>query len=303
MKPAEPALDPRTVLSRVRGVLPSLPPSEQRVARYVATEPEASAGLSIQELGRAAGTSVATVQRLCRRLGLSGYPSLRMALIAAVTQERAEQDDGRLVGGDIDATDSIASIIEKIAYADGRAVRETAQQLDPVAVEKVVRAIGAARRTDVYGVGASGLVAADLQQKLMRIGRTAYFGADPHMALTSAALLAPGDVAVGVSHTGFTSDTIEPLNRARASGATTVALTNSPDSPLAVVADIVLTTSTRETTFRAGAMASRIAQLVVVDTIFVGVATQRFAESVDALERTRAALAGRRGEGPPAGGS
>ncbi len=287
--------DPRAVLSRARGLLPNLTPSERRVAEHLIVDPEGTAGLSIRELGRATETSVATVQRLCRRLGLGGYPALRMALIAAVTQERAESD--QTMGGDIGSADSTASIIEKIAYIDGQAVRETARLLDADSLEAAALAITAADRgrTDVYGAGASAFVAADLQQKLLRIGRTAFAWADPHMALTSAALLGPDDVALGISHSGSTPDTVGYLRQARESAATTVALTNTPDSPLASVADIVLTTSARETAFRSGAMGSRIAQLVVIDMLFVTVARQNLAETSTALARTRAALSARRG--------
>jgi DNA-binding MurR/RpiR family transcriptional regulator len=272
-----------------------LPPSEKRVAEHVVADPEGTAALSIRELGRATATSVATVQRLCRRLGLPGYPALRMALIAAVTQERAEGEADQAVVSDIGSADSAASIIEKIAYADGLAVRETARQLHVASLEAAALAIAGAGRTDVYGVGASAFVAADLQQKLMRIGRTAFSWTDPHMALTSAALLGANDVALAISHTGFTPDTVGSLAQARESGATTIALTNNPDSPVAAVAGIVLTTSARETTFRSGAMASRIAQLVVIDMLFVAVARQNIAATTAALARTRAALSERRG--------
>ncbi len=105
----------------------------------------------------------------------------------------------------------------------------------------------------------------DFQQKLHRIGQTAFAWSDTHIALTSAALLQPGDVAIGIPHTGVTTDTIDARAQARRSGATTVALTNFPRSPIVEVADHVLTTAVRETTFRSGAMASRLAQLTLVD--------------------------------------
>ena len=66
---------------------------------------------------------------------------------------------------------------------------------------------------DVYGVGASAFVAMDFQQKLHRIGQVAFAWSDTHIALTSAALLQPGDVAIGISHTGVTTDTIDALDR------------------------------------------------------------------------------------------
>jgi DNA-binding MurR/RpiR family transcriptional regulator len=280
-------------LVRVRGLLPALSRAEARVAAAVLRDARAGAAMTVTELARASGTSEATVLRFCRSAGLRGYAELRIALAAEAA--RAQPTNGTPpIGSDIGAGDDLARVVEKIAWADARAVEETAQQLDTRALERAVEAIAAARRIDVYGVGASAFVAADLQQKLHRIRRTAFAWADPHMALTSAAVLEPTDVAVGVSHSGATIDVRDALAEAGRRGATTVALTNFPRSPLARDADIVLTTAARETTFRAGATASRIAQLTVVDCLFVGVAQRTYAEARQALERTHDAVRHRR---------
>ena len=154
--------------------------------------------------------------------------------------------------------------------------------------------MAAARRIDIFGVGASAFVGQDLQQKLHRIGLIAFIWTDVHAALTAAALLGPGDVAVAISHSGETPDAVEPLEAAGELGATTVALTNFPRSTLAESAGIVLTTCARETPFRSGATVSRIAQLAVVDCLFVGVAQRSYPDTHSALERTRAAVRSRR---------
>jgi DNA-binding MurR/RpiR family transcriptional regulator len=177
------------------------------------------------------------------------------------------------------------------------------EHLDLVSLQAVVDALVAAPRIDIYGVGASAFVAMDFQQKLHRIGRIAFAWSDTHVALTSAVLLGPGDVAVGISHTGVTSDTIDALAQARSNGATTVALTNFPRAPIVEAADHVLTTAARETTFRSGAMASRLAQLTLVDVMFVGVAQQTAEATRAALEATHQAVGGHRvkperGRGP-----
>src|SRR5262249_49486274 len=140
----------------------------------------------------------------------------------------------------------------------------------------------------------------DFQQKLHRIGRVAFAWSDLHLALTSAALLGEEDVAFGISHTGTTTDTIEAFAEAGRRGALTVALTNFPKSPITRVADLVVTTAARETTFRSGAMASRLAQLTVVDCIFVGVAQRTYPATRAALEATYEAVRTRR-TGPERG--
>ena len=262
------------LIVHISGLLPSLSPAEQRVARLVVADPADAARRTITDLATAAETSEATVIRFCRSVGMEGYPQLRIRL-AAEAARRVEPPDARVVGGDIPPGADLAQIIATIAFNDARAVEETAEQLDAQVCEQVVDAIHGAGRVEIYGAGASGFVASDFQQKLHRIGRTAFYWPDVHTALTSAALLNRGDVAIGISHTGSTADVIEVLEQARERGASTVALTNFPRSPITEVADFVLTTAARETTYRSGAMASRLAQLTVIDCLFVGVAARK----------------------------
>lgn len=279
---------PVTILAR--GLLPTLRPAMRRVAERVIDDPASAAAMTISELGEACGTSSATVLRFCRLLGLRGYPQLRLALAGEVGGGREAIEPA----GDISEDDNLASVIAKVTYADARAVEDTAASLSVRALEAVVDAIVNARQIDIYGVGASGFVAADLHQKLHRIGLAVATWGDSHMALTSAALLRTGDVAVGISHTGSTIDTVDALALARGQGATTVAITNFPRSRIARVSDHVLTTAARETTFRSGATASRLAQLTVVDCVFVGVAQRTFASSQRALAVTLEAVESRR---------
>ncbi|SFK78154.1 transcriptional regulator, RpiR family [Amycolatopsis sacchari] len=262
------------------------------MAKVVLDDPSAVARRSITEVALAANTSETTVTRFCKAVGVGGYPQLRIALAADTA--RTEARSTRNLGGEIGVDDDLAAVVGKVSFADARAVEETADQLDIATLEHVIEALAEAGRVDVYGVGASAFVAADLQQKLHRIGRVSFAWSDTHIMLTSAAVLRPGDVAIGVSHTGATTDTVEALRVAREHGATTVALTNFPRSPITEVADYVLTTAARETTFRSGATASRIAQLTVIDCLFIGVAQRHMEAASQALDATREAVGAHR---------
>ncbi|HKS45344.1 MAG TPA: MurR/RpiR family transcriptional regulator [Amycolatopsis sp.] len=279
-------------LVRIRSLLPGLARAEQRVAKVVLEDPSAVARRSITEVALAANTSETTVTRFCKAVGVGGYPQLRIALAADTA--RSEARSTRNIGGEISADDDLAAVVGKVSFADARAVEETADQIDIAELERVIGLLAEAPRVDVYGVGASAFVAADLQQKLHRIGRVCFAWSDTHIMLTSAAVLSPGDVAIGVSHTGATADTVEALRVAREHGATTVALTNFPRSPITEVADHLLTTAARETTFRSGATASRIAQLTVIDCLFIGVAQRHMEAASQALDATREAVGGHR---------
>lgn len=275
-------------LVQIRSLLPGLARAEQRVANIVLDDPASISRRSITDVAEAAGTSETTVTRFCKAIGVGGYPDLRIALAADTARASPRERD---LGGDISPDDDIARVIEKISYADAKAVEETAGQLDAEVLEGLVDAVADARRIDVYGVGASAFVAFDLQQKLHRIGLTCFAWSDTHTALTSAALLREGDVALGISHTGATSETVESLRQAGQRGATTAVVTNFSRSPVTEVADHVLTTAARETTYRSGATASRIAQLTVVDCLFIGVAQRHLEQTRTALEATYEAVA------------
>jgi DNA-binding MurR/RpiR family transcriptional regulator len=278
------------LLIRLRALRPSLSRAEDRVAEQVLADPRGTAGMTISELATAATTSETTVLRFSKRLGLAGYPRLRLALAEESARPRALTASQT----DLSASDSIDDVIRKIALADASAVEETAEQLDRETLAETAKVIARSVRVDVYGSGASGVVAADLQQKLHRIGCLAFAWSDPHIALTSAALLGPKDVAIGISHSGTTRETIESIAMAKANGARTVAITNFPLSPLAQAVDLVLTTAARETALRSGATASRIAALTVVDCLYIAVAQRNVRSARKAVKSTREALSAHR---------
>lgn len=283
----EPAPADASLLVRLRGLRPTLSPAEDRVAEQVLHDARAAAALTISELAVAANTSETTVLRFCRRLGLPGYPSLRLALAADSAPHRNRPAPASDISGD----DSIDDIIAKVAYLDASAVEETADQLDRAALGTAATAVARARRVEVYGIAASNIVGSDLQQKLHRIGIHVSSTADPHIALTGVTLLRPGDVAIGISHSGTTTETIEVMRAARRQGATTIAITNFPKSTLTTTADITLTTAARETPLRSGATASRIAALTVVDCLYIAVAQQDLERALSAITDTRTSVA------------
>ncbi|MEU3983448.1 MurR/RpiR family transcriptional regulator [Streptomyces sp. NPDC026672] len=298
-RPAPESAPAADVLTRVRAALPTLAPSERRVADAVLADPDRAAELSISALAERAATSAATVMRFCRTMELGSYPHLRLALAAAAAREHALGGERPAPGTDISATDTLERIVHKIIYNEVRALEDSGAGLDVEALGAAVDAVAGARRVDIFGVGASAFVGQDLHQKLHRTGRMAFVWTDRHAALTAAALLGPGDVAVAISHSGETEDTVEPLRLAVERGATTIALTNVPGSTLAGSAHLVLATRAREMPFRSGATASRIAQLALVDCLFVGVAQRSPDATNAALQQTYEAVR-RRGRPRPA---
>ena len=279
---------PSDLPARIRAVLPGLSPAEARVAQLIEADPAGVSALTVTTLAQRASTSAATVVRAARSLGFDGYPQLRLALAAHAGS--LAPDDGVPLGADIVDGDSATVVLAKLAAFESEQIRATAELVDPVALDRVIALIRAARRIDVYGIGASGLVARDLTQKLTRIGLDCRAHTEHDAAMVSACLLGPLDLALAVSHSGENAGTVTPLALAREAGAATAALTGASRSALARQAEHVLLTAGREFGFRSAAMASRTGQLLVVDALFIGVA-QLLPGAPAALARTYDALA------------
>lgn len=297
MNHVQEAPEPETVLIRIRSALPALRPSERRIAQVFVDSPAVAASLSVADLAELCKTSTTSVVRFYKRMGYSHYKDLLMDIARESMRQELATASLPPVSGDIGRTDSLEDIVAKVATNETLSIADTARTLDTKALGEAVVLLSKARRIDTFGMGASSFVGLDLQQKLSRIGRTVLNWSDSHSAWTAAATLDSTCVAIAISHSGSTRDTLEFLTAAKESGAATIAITNFQESPVAFAADVVLRTAARETRFRSGALGSRIAQLMIVDCLFTAVAQASYDDSMEALRNTYRVVHQRSGQG------
>ncbi|WP_328828007.1 MurR/RpiR family transcriptional regulator [Streptomyces sp. NBC_00252] len=274
------------VTTLIRTELPRLAGSLRKVGELILEDPAAVTHCSAAELGRRTGTSQATVTRFCRAVGLDSYQHLLIEL--AQERGRGEVSDWGTaeIGPDISPDDDLERVVQVVGSADLRAVQQTIDRIDLDAVERAATAAARARRIDVYGIGGSGAIAQETETRLFRIGCAVRGWTEVHAAATSAALLTPADVAVGISQSGSTRETIEPFELAKERGATTIALTSDPRSPLARAADIRLISSSSATSFPTGIIGARHSVLVLIDCLYVRIAQLSYQRASASLALT-----------------
>lgn len=281
--------DLRGARARLRAARPDLLPAEARVADALLTAGATALHLPVAELASLAGTSQATVVRLAQRLGYRRFGDLRIDLA------RADGADATLTVFDaVAAGDSLDVVADKVAASATAAVAQSRALLETPTLARIVDRLARAPRIETYGVGASGLVALDAAAKLRRLGLPAWSYPDPHQQAASASLLADGCLVLAFSHSGATRDVLDAASTARDSGACLVAVTSSPLSPLARLAEHVLLTAAGEPIDRSGSTAARLAQLFIIDVVTVGYAQAYPTVSQAALARTAAAVRDRR---------
>lgn len=286
-------LNPNAVGPRIRMMMPLLTAREAHVVETVLAMREFDASTPLRTIADAADVSEAMVVKITKKLGFDGYRGFRAALAEYNRLPAAGMHQ------DLSPDDTSREIVQKVFRTSIHALEETLAILDLDAFDRAVDAIHGARQRDLYGVGGSAQIARDVGHKFLRIGLRASVHDDAHMMLMSASLLGPGDVAIAFSHSGNTTAVIEAIRIARGNGARTLAITNYDRSPLAGQAEIVLCSTAQGSPLLGENAAARIAQLNILDAVFVAVAQRDYGRAERNLEKTMRAVAASRKDRSP----
>ena len=264
-------------ITRLRAHRPAASPSIERVIAHVLDDPDAASRSTIQELASAIGCSESTVIRTAQLLGYDGYTELRIDLARASAAALIEYAE---IGQPADTSE----LLDRAATASAAAIRTAFSVVQPSAVDAVVDALRSARRVALVAVGTSNAIALDAAYRLQTIGIDARFPADAHMQHTEASMLGPGDLALAISHTGRTRETLLSMQAAREAGAPIALLTSFYRTPATELADHALVTGPSNNDGREGSMATRIAHTALVDALLIAL---RLAEPDRSLATSR----------------
>ncbi|QIL90770.1 transcriptional regulator HexR [Microbulbifer harenosus] len=261
MKPAE-------VTQKISEQLSSMRKSERKVAEYILANPGEIIHMRIVDLATEAQVSEPTVVRFCRAVGCSGFQEFKLNL---AQQLASSPSFGQIA---VTETDTIAEYKRKVFDSTVDTLLNVRDKIDARALEAAVTAIAAAKRVEFFGFGASGAVAADAQHKFFRLQLAAAAHSDHHMQSMSAMSMEPGDVVVAISQSGRTSSLLRSMEMAKAQGATVIGLGPS-GSPVTRKSSIPLEVDVEEDIELYTPLSSRIAHLVVIDVLAIGVAQRK----------------------------
>ena len=262
-----------------------LPPSEKKIATFILKNPRKAISCTTSQLAQLSETSSAAVIRLCKSLGLKGFQELKIKVVGDL--QKNVQEGYR----DIQPNETYDSVLEKMTNNSIQSLKETAEMLHISELSKSVEALKNAGTIHFFGVGASAIIAQDAQQKFLRINKKATAFSDLHMVAMLVGNVQPDDVVVGISFSGETAEVAHILELANQKGATTISLTKYGSSKVSDQANVKLYTSaSKEATFRSGATSSRIAQLHVLDILFMCVASTQYDASIKYLDESRNAI-------------
>ena len=273
----------QNLVNIITDALPGLNKSERKVAEAILSDPESATGSSIASLAKRANVSEPSVNRFCKRFNTAGFPDFKLKLAKSLVS------GVRFVNRNVDPNDTVESYTPKIFDSTINDLALIRDSIDHSVVNAVVDQLIQAKRVYFFGLGTSGSVARDAENKFFRFNLPVSFHDDVLMMRMLASTGSSGDVFFVISHTGRTKEIIDIAEIASNNGATVIALTSS-SSPLTAVSSIALEVDVPENTDEYMAMTSRIVHLVVLDVLATGFTLRRGPDFLPHLEKIKNSL-------------
>ncbi|WP_078378926.1 MurR/RpiR family transcriptional regulator [Sutcliffiella halmapala] len=275
-------------MMRIRSHYPQFKGKESVIADYILNNPQKIVNSTINQVADDLGVADSTVFRFCQRIGFKGYQAMKIALAREIVEPIQDIHENIL------EHDNEKTVAEKVFRSNIKTLEDTLKILDEPSFKRGIQTILGARKVELFGSGGSNVIALDAYHKLIRTGISVSVQSDTHMQLMSASQLTKDDVAIIISHTGASKDMMHILEVVKESDVTTIGITNFAKSPLSQLVDIPLYTVSEETDYRSEALASRIAQLAMIDAIYVNVLMAKKETGKEALQKVRAAISVKR---------
>lgn len=245
---AGPVADQRPFDERIRRVYAQLTAKQQSLAQMMINDEISVAFASVDDLAKRAGVDAATVVRFSQLLGYRGYAELRDSIrirvpgmLTAVEKfDRAapRSDDAN---GEQPSDHHLLEIIDD----DIRNVQRTRALNDLSTIRKAIIAMDQARRLIVVADGVESFAADRLAHDLVRAGMDARrISLSTALSVSEIRSVTPRDVVVGIQLWRYIRHTVNLFEVAGEAGATTIAISDSKLSPLAVRAETSLVVET-----------------------------------------------------------
>lgn len=259
-------------------------PTEERLGQVVLALGERLQRLSIKELSHTSATSIASIHRFCKKLGLEGYKELKVE----IARETARGDEPDVdINFPFAANDRAHSVIPAMRAVYESTLRDTGKTLKPDALDRAASILVRARRIDIYTQSHNLFPAQMFCDRLLSAGREATCHESVERQLRCALASGPDCAAVVISYSGLNENigTILPLLAKR--GTPAVLIGTAHARRLHPGLDAYLEVSDQEhLQERITQFASHIAVQYVLDSLFGCVFARAYDKHLAFLQRS-----------------
>ena len=245
----------------------TLTKTEKKIANFLlADENNLIINMTLQELSKELGLGEASIIRFCRKMGFRGFQDLKVSM---AIENAKDEDEGEQ--REVDSSQTMEKMV--------RVIQDSNDRIDQDRLKIAVKLMEEKGQIYFYGAGSSGFTAEIAEARLLRVGKRSKAVKDSHLQTVQSAIMDSGDLVIGLSVSGTTSDLFQALKTAKDNGCALIVITNHENSPIAKLADCVLLTDAPENPVTGGTFTSIVSQLYVLDVLFSRYTAQNWQRS------------------------
>lgn len=261
--------------------------SDLVLIEQIKKSPSSFCDLPIAKLAQKCSVSEATITRFVRKIGFENLQSFKLALAQDLA---ACRENYTIISSDICCHETIETTMQKLLANNIAALEQTVHTLNEKSIAHATDLLLNCKKALFIGLGNSGFIANDSAYKFMRIGIDAKGTENSHLMMIAAALLAPNDLIVAITHSGRSPEIITAIDFAIANGIKVIAITADKHSPAAQKADLALCYAAHESMLETGSITTKLSQIFIIDLIYTQLVKQLPNRTVFFKHRTMAAI-------------
>ena len=254
----------QNILDKICMMYDSFFEQEKKVASYIMKNHRQVINMTINDLAKECGTSIATVTRFCKKCDVDGFHHLKISL----AKEIVESDDDIVASNSI-SEGSFKQSLNNILANKVRELEQTISLIDTNDLKSILEVIKKARIVQFVAVGNTIPVAIDGVYRFNEIGIKAVSSTIWETQLAFSMSLDKDDVMIAISNSGESKKVFTMVEEAKSRGVKTIGITNNPNSNIANIVDYHIQTVTREKLFLDEFYFSRISAMTVVEILYI----------------------------------
>ncbi|WZL80980.1 MurR/RpiR family transcriptional regulator [Vallitaleaceae bacterium 9-2] len=267
-------MNDKTVMEVIQENYNDIFSAEKKVADYVLKNPQDAVNATVAELAAKSGVSDATVVRMCRHLGYTGYYQFKVMLAKYVG--RYEEDNNE------SSNENEMNAMTKILNRYAESVVEIGENIEDEVLHECIKLMNSCKQVHILAVGNTTPLALYMGFRLGRLGIHCSFGIAPEYFMNHVNLASPEDIIFAISQSGSSRQVIQGMELAKDKGLKSIAITGVKTSPVAELADYALISSNRKESFSYYRSYAHLKETALIDALIELLTNWATIESKDA---------------------
>ncbi len=253
------------VIAKIQSMQQNLTVSENEIAQYVINNSDSVVTSTITAMAKNTGTSEASINRFCKKIGFKGFNSFKIALAQenfynSMTESRSKVDKD--------------SLVSSVTHDYQQMLVNTSALLDENIVNQAACSMNCAQTIYIFSMQRNALVAHELEFKLNMTGIQARAVVDLSTMRAFANNITKNDLVIIIAHTIMNRDLYQTLVQCKEKNATIITITSYDNPKLAGLSDFKFLISDKITTKHSVSLSNNLVFLYVIDVLYCSLLTQ-----------------------------